>query len=108
MRSAWKAARCIDVTGVAPVEQARSRVDWDERRERGIPPVQQARELRLLGALGFEPKAMRIASGTPSSVADGSPASPGTNVSQIASRAVRALPLISSIGGASKIRSLLS
>ena len=61
-----------------------------------------------LQRVGLEPRAVRTTSGTPSSVADGSPASPGTNVSQIASSAVRALPLISSIGGASKIRSLLS
>jgi hypothetical protein len=52
--------------------------------------------------LGFEPTAISIASETPMSVAEGRPASPGTKVSQIASRALRALPLISSIGGASK------
>ena len=36
-------------------------------------------------ALGDDPTATDISSGTPSSVADGSPASSGTNVSQIAS-----------------------
>jgi hypothetical protein len=45
--------------------------------------------------LGLLPTAISMASGTPRSVADGSPSSPGTNVSQIASSALRALPLIS-------------
>ncbi len=102
LRSAWKAARCPTSGESAHDSRTSSRLAWESDGKSASHASSRPANCSCSAALGLEPTAISIASGTPSSVADGSPASPGTNVSQIASRAARALPLISSIGGASK------
>src|ERR671914_732858 len=101
LRRAWKAARLWTSGESAKASSVRSRsaCESDENGACSEPanwlshasssPANPSRSVWE----GLLPTAIRIASGTPSSVADGSPPSPGTKVSQIASRARRALPL---------------
>src|ERR687896_560014 len=101
LRRGWKAARLWTSGESAKASSVRSRsaCDNDENGACSEPanwlshasssPANPSRSVWE----GLLPTAIRIASGTPSSVADGSPPSPGTKVSQIASRARRALPL---------------
>src|SRR5919106_3157821 len=100
LRRAWKAARLWASGESAKAGRVRSRTACDSE-EKGAcsdpaswsshassSPANPSRS----ASEGLLPTAMRIASGTPSSVAEGSPPPPGTNASQIESRARRALP----------------
>src|SRR5918992_2906751 len=101
LRRAWKAARLWTSGESAKASSVRSRsaCESDENGACSEPanwlshasssPANPSRSVWE----GLLPTAIRIASGTPSSVADGSPPSPGTKASQIESRARRALPL---------------
>src|SRR5918999_961017 len=101
LRRAWKAPRLWTSGESAKASSVRSRSACDNEEKgacsepaswvshRSKSPANPSRSVWE----GLLPTAMRIASGTPSSVADGSPPSPGTNVSQIESSARRALPL---------------
>src|SRR5919106_2021094 len=101
LRRAWKAARLWTSAESAKASSVRSRsaCESDENGSCSEPAIwlshassSPANPSRSVWE-GLLPTAMRIASGTPSSVADGSPPSPGTKVSQIASRACLALLL---------------
>src|SRR5918999_2128960 len=101
LRRAWKAARLWTSGESAKASSVRSRsaCDSDENGACSEPaswlshasrrPVNWSRSVWE----GLLPTAMSMASGTPSSVAEGSPPPPGTNVSQIESSPRRALPL---------------
>ena len=101
LRSAWKAARICTSGPSASASRIASRSAWpsEEKGLSSVPAscVSQASSSPAnpsrSAALGFSPTAIWIASGTPIALAEGRPSSPGTNVSQIDSRALDALPL---------------
>src|SRR5215210_1576972 len=89
LRSAWKAARCMTSSESHQASRNFSRSSCAREANPESQPSSSPAKPSLTSALGLAPIAPRITSGTPISVAAGSPFSPGTKVSQIASRLAR-------------------
>src|SRR5215210_668517 len=89
LRSAWKAARCMTSSESHQASRNFSRSPCAREANAESHPSSSPAKPSLTSALGLAPIAPRITSGTPISVAAGSPFSPGTKVSQIASRLAR-------------------
>src|SRR5918995_6280319 len=89
-RSPWNAARCMTSSESHQESSDFSRSFCEREANPGSHPSSSPANPSRAASLGFPPIAIRMTSGTPISVAAGSPFSPGAKVSQIASSAALA------------------